>query len=229
MIRFRCPRCHKSLRLNEAQPGQVSRCPQCQGRFRIPALPATDEFTAAPRSESDPREEDDEPARAGRQRRHSEEDDNDSANQEEEQRLPVRKRRRKRRHPAVRLLAWLSGWPAALLALTLVAVVSLGLSLRWPEAAVPLLGLGAVLVIGAELWFMVVAFQVGGIEEVWTHSLPFYRVSFLINNFDEVKWPLFLEAAGVILLLVGLLVVVRQQPPPEPRTADPIRLVCGGA
>jgi hypothetical protein len=101
MIRFRCPKCNKKLGVNESQAGEVGVCPECKGKFRIPAAPAGDEITTSPRGKSGPPPEDEGgPAPAGGRRRREEEEDDDlpprrrRREEEDDDDLPPRQRRR---------------------------------------------------------------------------------------------------------------------------------------
>ena len=85
MIRFRCPKCDKTLGVDESRAGEVGVCPECKSKFRIPALKNGEEFEDASRKTSRPTREDDEPSPPVRKRRRMEDDTEPSSDYESEE------------------------------------------------------------------------------------------------------------------------------------------------
>lgn len=48
MIRFSCPHCAKSIKVEEDLAGKTRKCPKCDGVFEIPSEPASPQFATTP-------------------------------------------------------------------------------------------------------------------------------------------------------------------------------------
>jgi acetyl esterase/lipase len=227
MIRFRCPKCDKRLGVKESQAGTIGACPECKHKFRIPGVPAEDEFTNSPPRKSAPKEEDERPAPAPRKRRRVDDedrfspedderpspplrkrrrvdDDEDrSSDDDEAERKPARKRKKKRRKKASGLPAWLDGFAIALVGLRLVGLLTSGIALIWPAASLLPLGLGGLVAMVGGLWFVVVAFQEDTVAGFLCLIVPFYSLYYLVTHFDDEKRPFFLQLVGTILVMMG--------------------------
>jgi hypothetical protein len=212
MIYLECPTCDTRLRLKDAQPGKIALCPGCKCKFRIPAVPEGDNLAPAPRRKSQPNEDADQPSPAVRKHRRTEASEDLSFDEDETEQAPVRGRRRRgrKRSSALRaarerfadLVVYWGNIGLPILVLGLLALLSLGLCRLWPQAWLPLLVVGGCVALVGELWYSAIALQDVGLAGMWYPNLlaPLY----ILQNFDAVKRPVFLNLAGSILIVVGL-------------------------
>lgn len=128
MRQLLCPKCHKKLRVDEAQAGEVITCPGCQGRFRLPRAKEPGGTSAASDSQSRPGPNAAALSPLPRERRHAEEDSAESPPAHE----PVKRRRRKGKRRiglSLSLCAWLG---FALLTIITLVILGLGFFFEMP-------------------------------------------------------------------------------------------------
>jgi hypothetical protein len=202
MIRFECPKCNKKLAVKESRAGGVGVCPECKGKFRIPAAPTEEEPTSSPGTKAKASEEIQESLPEVRERRRAEDADS-SSNDDEAERIPRRKKKKKRRKTAWGLPAWLDPYLAALAVLGVVGLLSVGISLIWPVVSILPIGLGGLLSIAGGIWFLVIAFQDDVVAGILCLVIPFYSLYYLVTHFDAVQRPFFVQVVGVILMMLG--------------------------
>ena len=203
MIRFRCPKCDKKLAVSDARAGTSGVCPECKSKFRIPAAPVEDAIV----SELPPvpsRESDDEEQRPRRKSRVQDIDDEESFQQEDIEERPLRKKRKKKRRKSGLEL------PLGLDVITLGAILAgvggllfVALTFVVPALAILPIGLGFAMSLAGGIWFLVLVFKDSVANGIICIFFGIYSIYLLINNFDELKRPFFIQLAGTIILLLG--------------------------
>lgn len=214
MIRFICPECDKHLTVSDEKAGKIATCPACKTRIIIPEAetrPQADSVTAEPPRRRPIDDDDDRPVRRRRddyddendppRRRRSEVDDDDDFD---------RPRRRKRRRKRRRSEGFLDNMPLGLdafalilLGLVFMCLMLLGLSLLLPPLALLPMGIGFLMVAAGRVWFLVIVFQEDTTQGMLCLLIPIYGLIYLLQNFDEVKKPFFLDVGGIVIIVLS--------------------------
>jgi hypothetical protein len=226
MIHFQCPKCRKKLGVKEEQAGGVGVCPECQCKFRIPAMPNTGEPASLPPRRSEPGRQEDGPARPVRKRKRVEDDDDQPPDDDEADRKRARKRGKKRRKRAASPSSGMPEFVVPLISLVVVALLFFGLALIWPVAALLPIGIGWLLSAVGGIWFLIVAFEDSAASGLLCLFVPFYGLYHLITHFDEEQRPFFLQLAGFLLVMTGTCAgafsAQRDKPAPKFRAENPV-------
>jgi hypothetical protein len=82
-------------------------------------------------------------------------------------------------------------------------LITCGLALIFPPAALVPIGLGWLMMAVGNIWFLVCAFQEDVMSGVLCFVVPFYSLYYLIAHFDEVKMPFFTGLVGFVLIVGG--------------------------
>ncbi|MCI0463529.1 MAG: LamG domain-containing protein [Gemmataceae bacterium] len=201
MIEVLCPKCERTLRVNEALAGKIGACPTCKTRFRVPTPENPTGISEAPPQRSRPGQQDEQPFARPQPRRRMDDDDEPG----DFPALRSRPGRRHRRRASSGSLLGMSWFTAALVGLAVFGLVFVGLSLVWEMAYMAPMILGGVVAFLAGLWFLVVAFQDSVGQGLLCIFVPFYSLYYLITHFEEEKLPFFgqLTGAGLVLMAIG--------------------------
>jgi hypothetical protein len=239
MIHLQCPHCHSKLAVKEAMAGRLGACPKCKNKIRIPQLETItpddlpeERISAAPKRESaaqttrPPRrfEEDDdadEPLAPPKRRRFEDVDDR-ADDAEPAPRRRKKRRKKRRRESSSSVPSFLSDNPVlfALAGVAGILLITCGLALLFPPVALLPIGLGWLLLMVSNIWFLVCAFQDDVMSGVLCLLIPFYSLYYLITHFDEVRMPIFTGLLGFVLVMggscaMGIGGAMHNEPPPN--------------
>jgi hypothetical protein len=221
MIHLLCPHCHTKLAVKEAMAGRLGVCPKCKNKMRIPQLETItpddvpeERISAAPKREAtaqsakSPRrfEDDEDDDRPARPRRRPIEDADDRADDDEPApRRRKKRKKRRRRESSSGVPSLLSDNPVlfGLAGVVLLMLITCGLALLFPPAALVPIGLGWLMMAVGNIWYLVCAFQEDVMSGVLCFVVPFYSLYYLIAHFDEVKMPFFTGLVGFVLIVGG--------------------------
>lgn len=142
-------------------------------------------------------DEDDRPSR----RRSRDEDSDDDIPRRATKAGPRRRRRRRRRDdgdsfltPGMKIGLMIAG--GVLLLLLLLSVVIP------PLAMLPVL-LGCLMTTGGGIWFIIVAFKDDPMQGILCWLIPAYQFYYLLQNWEEEKYPFLTQVAGFLLIILG--------------------------
>jgi len=66
----------------------------------------------------------------------------------------------------------------------------------------PLHYIGLTIMVIAQIWFIVVAFEFSALWGILVLLIPFAQIMVLIRNWEKAKWALWADLLGLILCLI---------------------------
>ena len=71
-----------------------------------------------------------------------------------------------------------------------------------------MIGAGVLILILADVWLIVLAFQESSATGLLYLFLPFYRIMFVLTNLEQTGPPLLVAAIGLVYIMAGIGVYV---------------------
>lgn len=224
MIRFLCPNCQKKLGVGDTMAGRPVVCPQCQHKFRVPQpeVEASEEAAPPPKEaapaarfelalEPEPelvkkrkpvREDEDSQDRPKPKRKVVLADDGS----EDEDRPRPKKKKKGRRSQAAGGLSALEPYLRNLLIVGVIGVISSVLGFISPTLLLVPIGIGWIVSLVGDIWFLIVAFQDSPGQGILCILCWPYQLFYLISNWEETQRPFFVALVGTGILMAAAVV-----------------------
>lgn len=221
-----CPDCSARLTAPDSAAGKNVKCPKCQTLMTLPAAPPPEpepepEFEVVepppPPPRKRPRVDDDEDAtplklKGGEERPASRSKwDDDEDDEEEEEERPRRRKRPRRKKRRARSdddggtpfenFGPISIWVGIALVVWLIGLI---LGLIFPLALLIPVGIGFVIAIAGNIWFLVIAFKENVLHGVLCLVVPCYSLFYLITRWEACKEAFLVGLAGWFLYMVPM-------------------------
>jgi hypothetical protein len=102
------------------------------------------------------------------------------------------------------LLPGISNFALILIVLGLGLFLLAGLTCLVRPAVLLIIAVGALLLLGADIWMIILAFQDSSATGVLYLLLPYYRIIFALTNLEQTGPPLVVALIGVVYIVVGI-------------------------
>lgn len=220
-LRFSCPECGRSLSVDASHEGRRVNCPACNTSILAEASEAIQErprYPAPPR----PREEDWDDAPSRRPRlRDDYDDEEDRPRSRRRDDYDDRRDRAPRRRRRVHSRGGIPGGWITIGVLFGLLALFVGLAFISMDLAIGLFAVGALIILAAGVWFVVVAFQESPATGIMVLFVPFYNIVFLVRRFDVTGKPFFAQLIGAVVCFAATgIIATMHRPDDRPPRAD---------